>query len=323
MTSIAAFGSWLPARVISNSELASRLDCTPEWILEMSGIEERRYASPDEDVVAMAVGAAKDCLERARCAASEVRLLIVSSASAAQRFPGPAAAVAAQLAWARRRQSTCRWPAPAACSASSWQRSLPPPPVRSLWWPPRRCPAPLSSSPRTRPPRFCSATARARAWCAKSGPAACCRLAARLGWHVRGRSAAAARRAGGDERPVGDHAGVAQDSRAITEVLARVGVGARDVEAFIMHQANQNLMDRVAKAVGAPPERFYSNIRRYGNTSSASMLIAAAEWAGATALRPGHRCVSRPSAPASTGARCWRWRNNTPQKKHRRLMTAF
>ena len=44
-----------------------------------------------------------------------------------------------------------------------------------------------------------------------------------------------------------------------------------------MHQANQNLTVRVAEALGVGAEKFYSNIRRYGNTSSASMLIAAAE----------------------------------------------
>jgi 3-oxoacyl-[acyl-carrier-protein] synthase-3 len=45
-----------------------------------------------------------------------------------------------------------------------------------------------------------------------------------------------------------------------------------------MHQANQNLMDRVARALEVPNDRIYSNIRKYGNTSSASMLIAADEW---------------------------------------------
>jgi len=39
-----------------------------------------------------------------------------------------------------------------------------------------------------------------------------------------------------------------------------------------------NLLTRVAKAVGASEGRFYRNIEHYGNTSSASMLIAAAEW---------------------------------------------
>ena len=48
--------------------------------------------------------------------------------------------------------------------------------------------------------------------------------------------------------------------------------------AFLLHQANRNLTTRVAQAVGAPVERFVSNVEQYGNTSSASMLIAAAEW---------------------------------------------
>jgi 3-oxoacyl-[acyl-carrier-protein] synthase-3 len=65
---------------------------------------------------------------------------------------------------------------------------------------------------------------------------------------------------------------------AIEEVLARQGIAAQDVTAFLLHQANQNLLVRVAKALNVPPERVFSNVARYGNTSSASMLIAAAEW---------------------------------------------
>jgi 3-oxoacyl-[acyl-carrier-protein] synthase-3 len=64
----------------------------------------------------------------------------------------------------------------------------------------------------------------------------------------------------------------------INELLRRNQIGAAAVGAFLMHQANQNLIDRVARALDVPAGRFYSNIRRYGNTSSASMLIAAAEW---------------------------------------------
>jgi 3-oxoacyl-[acyl-carrier-protein] synthase-3 len=45
-----------------------------------------------------------------------------------------------------------------------------------------------------------------------------------------------------------------------------------------MHQANLNLISRVAQALAVPEDRFFRNIQRYGNTSSASMLIAAAEW---------------------------------------------
>jgi 3-oxoacyl-[acyl-carrier-protein] synthase-3 len=66
---------------------------------------------------------------------------------------------------------------------------------------------------------------------------------------------------------------------AIAEVLARQHIAAADVQAFLLHQANQNLLVRVAKALGVAPEKIVSNVAHYGNTSSASMLIAAAEWA--------------------------------------------
>jgi 3-oxoacyl-[acyl-carrier-protein] synthase-3 len=45
-----------------------------------------------------------------------------------------------------------------------------------------------------------------------------------------------------------------------------------------MHQANRNLITRTAKALGVGEEKFFMNLERYGNTSSASLLIAAAEW---------------------------------------------
>jgi 3-oxoacyl-[acyl-carrier-protein] synthase-3 len=78
---------------------------------------------------------------------------------------------------------------------------------------------------------------------------------------------------------------------AIETVLAKGNVAAHQVGAFLMHQANQNLIDRVAQALGVPSERFYSNIRRYGNTSSASMLIAAAEWSRERGFQAGEPVV--------------------------------
>ena len=68
---------------------------------------------------------------------------------------------------------------------------------------------------------------------------------------------------------------------AIREVLERSGRSADSIAAFLMHQANQNLIVKIAQSIGVAPEKFYSNIARYGNTSSASMLIAASEWSDA------------------------------------------
>jgi 3-oxoacyl-[acyl-carrier-protein] synthase-3 len=288
VTSIAAFGSWVPPRVVGNRELAAQLECTPEWILEMSGIEERRYASPDEDVVAMAVGAAKDCLERAGCAAADVRLLIVSSASAAQRFPGPAAAVASQVGMGE----TPAIDVPVASAGSLFGMVLAAQLAGSAG------PVLVVAAEKMSSAIVLEPAQKATSILFGDGAGACLiregeGLLRVVDWQLGSDGTFA-----GDLRlplvgPVemNGRSVIMQASRkmprAIKEVLTRAGVAAGDVEAFIMHQANQNLMDRVAKAVGAPTERFYSNISRYGNTSSASMLIAAAEWASVSKPRKG------------------------------------
>jgi 3-oxoacyl-[acyl-carrier-protein] synthase-3 len=68
--------------------------------------------------------------------------------------------------------------------------------------------------------------------------------------------------------------------RAILQLLERNRLQPGEVGTYILHQANLNLITRVAQAVGAPESRFFRNLARYGNTSSASLLIAAAEWRG-------------------------------------------
>jgi 3-oxoacyl-[acyl-carrier-protein] synthase-3 len=83
---------------------------------------------------------------------------------------------------------------------------------------------------------------------------------------------------------------------AIAEVLARAAIAAADVEVFLVHQANKNLIDRVAQSLGVPADRFYCNIQRFGNTSSASMLIAAAEYF------EGHPMTAKPVVFAAFGA---------------------
>jgi 3-oxoacyl-[acyl-carrier-protein] synthase-3 len=71
---------------------------------------------------------------------------------------------------------------------------------------------------------------------------------------------------------------------SIEEVLGRQKMSPEDVAIFLLHQANQNLLMRVAKSLGVAGERVYSNVGRYGNTSSASMLMAAAEWSRGDAV---------------------------------------
>jgi len=78
---------------------------------------------------------------------------------------------------------------------------------------------------------------------------------------------------------------------AIHEVLNRDGRTADSIGAFLMHQANQRLIVKIAQALDVAPGKFYSNIAKYGNTSSASMLIAAAEWSEAGGFQPNEAVV--------------------------------
>src|SRR5215471_11590566 len=92
-----AFGYHVPERVVSNTELASRVGCTAEWIESVSGIRERRWAAAETSVTDMAEAAARDCLSRASVDASKVGMLILASGSASPGFPAPAAELAQRL----------------------------------------------------------------------------------------------------------------------------------------------------------------------------------------------------------------------------------
>jgi 3-oxoacyl-[acyl-carrier-protein] synthase-3 len=74
--------------------------------------------------------------------------------------------------------------------------------------------------------------------------------------------------------------------RSIEDLLIKNKLRPADVSVFLMHQANVNLIRKVATALQAPEDRFFRNIDRYGNTSSASLLIAASEWHAANPTPP-------------------------------------
>jgi 3-oxoacyl-[acyl-carrier-protein] synthase-3 len=74
--------------------------------------------------------------------------------------------------------------------------------------------------------------------------------------------------------------------RSIEDLLTKNNLKPADVGLFLMHQANLNLIRKVATALQVPEDRFFRNIDRYGNTSSASLLIAASEWRAANPTAP-------------------------------------
>lgn len=274
-----AFGSYVPSRVVENAELAARLACEASWISSVSGIEQRRYASESETLVDLAVSAATDCLSRAEIACTQIGMLLVSSGSSERRFPGPAAETAACLGMA----GIPAIDIPMASAGSIFGMAMAGR-FASSDRPVLLIAAEKLSTVIAREPLD-----RNTAILFGDGAGACLidpkEGVAEIGHsvlHSDGTFAQDLRLEFGEPLHMDGRVVIMQASRklpaVIRELLDHRQLPAAAVGAFIMHQANQNLIDRVAKALEVAPEKFYSNIARYGNTSSASMLIAAAEW---------------------------------------------
>jgi 3-oxoacyl-[acyl-carrier-protein] synthase III len=94
---IVGTGSALPARRVSNAELAQTVDTTDEWIVERTGIKFRYIASPEETTATLGADAARKALEAAGIEASEIGLIILATATPDQTFPASATKVQALL----------------------------------------------------------------------------------------------------------------------------------------------------------------------------------------------------------------------------------
>jgi 3-oxoacyl-[acyl-carrier-protein] synthase III len=281
MAYLRAFGAYLPTRVVDNPEMAAATGTDAEYILRASGIVERRYAAADESVASMGIRAAKDCLENAGLAAGDIGMLLVSSGSAERRFPGPASAVGAGLGI----NGVPAIDLPIASAGSLFGMAL-----AAHLVPAYGNVLVIGSEAMS---RVVERDPAHRDTCILFGDGAgACIVSAQTGFaEIRdsllssdGEFAGALRLDFGAPVTMDGRTIILQASRkiprAITELLERNRIPPSAVEAFLMHQANLNLIARVAQALAVPEDRFFCNIQRYGNTSSASMLIAAAEWRG-------------------------------------------
>lgn len=94
---IAGLGHYLPARVMTNDELAQLVDTNDEWIQRRVGIRTRHVAEADETVADMATRAAANALAHAQVAPADVDLVVLATTTAKDRSPSNAARVAAAL----------------------------------------------------------------------------------------------------------------------------------------------------------------------------------------------------------------------------------
>jgi 3-oxoacyl-[acyl-carrier-protein] synthase III len=86
-------GSYLPERILTNAELATRIDTTDEWIVQRTGIRERHVAAEGEFTSHLAIKAARAALHHARLDAQAIDLIVLATSTPDNTFPATAVAV--------------------------------------------------------------------------------------------------------------------------------------------------------------------------------------------------------------------------------------
>jgi 3-oxoacyl-[acyl-carrier-protein] synthase-3 len=273
-----SFGHYLPERIVANDELAQACAVDPAWIVDVSGIHERRYAAPAETTATLALHAARHCLANAGLSAADLGMIVVSSGSAERFCPGPAAIVAAGLGL----NSTPALDIPVASAGSLTGLAL-----ATQFAPAIGRVLVIGSEIMS---RRIDRTPEGRNTAILFGDGAGAALIdpshgfARIAGHTLYTDGAFADALfiANDRLHMEGMTIIAQASRkiprAVTTLLEQHSLSPADIGHVLMHQANLNLIEKVARATAIDRSRFFVNIARYGNTSSASLLIAASEW---------------------------------------------
>jgi 3-oxoacyl-[acyl-carrier-protein] synthase-3 len=272
-----AFGSYLPAQRVDNAALAARTGRTAEAIEKTTGISERRYAAPDQSVAELGLGAAQDCLARAGVDASAVGLILFASGSSERCFPGPAATLAAQLGLT----ATPAIDLPIASAGSLIGMALAAD-LAARYGNVLVVAAEIMSRRITdADPDTAILFGDGAGACLISRDSGFARIVD-VALYTDGNFADSLTLAHGGTLAMRGLEVIMQASRkvprAIADLLAKNNVAADDVQVFLMHQANRNLLAKIAKELKVPEDRFFTNIASFGNTSSASLLIAAKQW---------------------------------------------
>jgi 3-oxoacyl-[acyl-carrier-protein] synthase III len=299
---IAGYGVAIPEGRLTNHDLEARVDTSDAWIVERTGIRERRIAGPDESTATLATTAAAAAIKSAGLTPTEIDLMILATASPEQPLPHTGAFVGDRLGL------RCgSFDLAAACAGFVYEL------VVGASMLTTGCRNVLIVGAET-VSRLMDPTDRATSILFGDGAGAAVLVPAEgdeglLAWDL-GCDGSAARLleipAGGSRMPTSietvqarQHymtmAGQEVFRRAVRAVvdsatltLERAGVAAGDVDWFVPHQANIRIIEAASNRLGFPPERTVVNIERYGNTSSASIPLALFEAVDDGRVQPGH-----------------------------------
>jgi 3-oxoacyl-[acyl-carrier-protein] synthase-3 len=283
-------GSYLPARVLTNAELAHSVDTSDEWIVQRTGIHERRIAAEGETTSDMALNAARAALAAAKLDAKAIDLIVLATSTPDNTFPASAVSVQAGLGITRGAafdvQAVCSGfiyglaTADGLMRSGAFQRAL----VigsetfsRILDW-----------SDRTTCVLFGDG---AGAVVLEAQDQAGTRddrgiLLSQLRSDGRHKNklfvdgGPSSSKAVGHLRMEGKEVfrfAVTAIAEVITDVLRESGYTAAEIDWFIPHQANRRIIEGAAHKLGLAPEKVVMTLDRHGNTSAASIPLALAD----------------------------------------------
>lgn len=283
---IAGLGTAVPEQRLTNADLEAVLDTSDEWIVERTGIRERRVAAPGEDTATLAVTAGAAAIKDANISPADIGLLVVATCTPVQAMPATAALVQDALGL-----HCGAFDLAAACSGFVYGL------VAAAGMAPGQPTLVIGAETLTRitdpDDRGTRILFGDGAGAAVITPSASPDRGL-LSWDLGCDGSVASLL----EVPVGGRfiemegkevfrraVRIVVDSAAIT--LERAGLTPADVDLFVPHQANVRIIEACGTRLGIGAERTAVNIDRYGNTSAASIPMALAEAAEEGRLKDG------------------------------------
>jgi 3-oxoacyl-[acyl-carrier-protein] synthase III len=283
---IAGTGAALPARCVSNDELAAwkNIDTTDEWIAARTGIRTRHIAGEGETTGTLAAGAARQALAAAGIEPGQIGLIVLATATPDQTFPATATIVQTMLGI----DDCIAFDVAAVCTGFLYALSVADNMIRggmadhALVIGAETFSRILDWEDRTTCVLFGDG-AGAVVLKAAEGPTDQGILATRL--HADGRHNELLYVSGGPSttqtvgtvrmkgKEVFRHA-VVNLAEVMNEVLAAAGHLPEEVDWVVPHQANKRILDATAKKLGLPPEKVIVTVDRHANTSAASVPLA-------------------------------------------------
>jgi len=295
-------GAYLPAKVLSNDDLAAMVDTSDDWIRERTGIRERRIAAEQEKTSDLAIAAARDALAQAGLSGADIDLIVLATATPDLTFPATATRVQAAIG-----AGGCAFDVQAVCSGFIYALAMADNMLvrgqarRALVIGAETFSRILDWNDRTTCVLFgdgAGALALEATATPEAGPrgvlATLLRSDGRMHDLLYVDGGPSQTQSVGHLRMQGNavfrHA-VTHISDAIVQTLAETGLGVPDIDWFVPHQANQRILDGVAQRLGIPRERVVSTVARHGNTSAASIPLALHAAVTDGRIQPGQRVL--------------------------------